>query len=84
MNAPDIDPVIFGFGPLQVRWYALMYVVGFILSGYLLKKLIQKNFLKITEEKIDSLTFIMGLFMVLGARLVYVFIYNWDYYSQNK
>lgn len=83
MNAPDIDPVIFGFGPLQVRWYALMYVVGFILSGYLLKKLIQKNFLKITEEKIDSLTFIMGLFMVLGARLVYVFIYNWDYYSQN-
>lgn len=83
MNAPDIDPVIFGFGPLQVRWYALMYVVGFILSGYLLKKLIQKNFLKITEEKIDSLTFIMGLFMVLGARLTYVFIYNWDYYSQN-
>lgn len=83
MHAPDIDPVIFGFGPLQVRWYALMYVVGFILAGYLLKVLIKKNFLKITEDKIDSLTFIMGLCMVLGARITYVFVYNWDYYSQN-
>lgn len=83
MYAPDIDPVLIAMGPLQIRWYALMYVVGFILAGYLLKKLIQKNFLKISVEQIDSLTFIMGLCMVLGARFIYVFVYNWDYYSKN-
>ncbi|EQC44793.1 prolipoprotein diacylglyceryl transferase [Bacteriovorax sp. Seq25_V] len=83
MHAPDISPVLISLGPLQVRWYALMYVVGFILAGYLLKNLIKKNFLKITEEQIDSLTFIMGLCMVLGARFIYVFVYNWSYYQHN-
>ena len=83
MRAPDIDPVLFSLGPIQLRWYALMYVVGFILAGYLLKKLIKKNFLKITEEQIDNLTLYMGIGMVLGARLVYVFVYNWKYYSNH-
>ena len=35
----QFDPVIFSIGPLAVRWYGLMYVVGFIISGFLLKVL---------------------------------------------
>jgi phosphatidylglycerol:prolipoprotein diacylglycerol transferase len=29
---PEIDPVIFGIGPLKVRWYGLMYVIAFLLA----------------------------------------------------
>jgi phosphatidylglycerol:prolipoprotein diacylglycerol transferase len=29
LNYPHIDPIIFQVGPLQVRWYGLMYVLGF-------------------------------------------------------
>ena len=83
MNIVNIDPVIFSLGPLQVRWYGLMYVIGFLIAGFLLKKLVRRNFLTIPEEKIDSLITHMLICMFLGARFFYVFIYNWDYYSQN-
>ncbi len=83
MNFPQIDPVIFSLGPLQVRWYGLMYVIGFLVAGQLFKKLIKRNFLKVTEEKIDTLIAISIACMFIGARFTYVFVYNWDYYSQN-
>ena len=79
----NIDPVIFGLGSLQVRWYGLMYVIGFITAGFLLKILVQKNFFKVSVEKIDTLITTMIVCMFIGARFFYVFIYNWDYYSQN-
>ena len=80
----NIDPVIFSLGEnIQVRWYGLMYVIGFIISGYLFKVLVKDNFFKVTEAKIDSLITTMILCMFIGARFFYVFIYNWDYYSVN-
>jgi len=79
----NFDPVLLSLGPIQVRWYGLMYVVGFILAGYLMKRSIRRGFFKIAEDKIDSLITHGLIGMFLGARLFYVFIYNWDYYSQN-
>lgn len=83
MNYPNIDPTLFSLGPLHVRWYGLMYVVGFVIANYLLKVLVRKGFFKVTEQKIDSLITHMLICMFIGARFFYVFIYNWDYYSQN-
>ena len=79
----NIDPVIFDFGALQIRWYGLMYVIGFIIGGYLFKVLVKKHFFKVEESKIDSLITTLIVCMFLGARFFYVFIYNWDYYSVN-
>lgn len=31
LQFPNIDPVLFSIGPLAVRWYGLMYLVGFLL-----------------------------------------------------
>lgn len=83
MNYPNFDPTLFSIGPLHVRWYGLMYVVGFVLANYLLKILVRKGFFKVTTEKIDSLITHMLICMFIGARFFYVFIYNWDYYSEN-
>lgn len=78
-----MNPVILDLGALQVRWYGLMYVIGFMIASYLLKVLIRQNFFKVTEDKIDSFVTMMIVCMFIGARTFYVFIYNWDYYSQN-
>ena len=78
-----IDPVLVSLGPLQVRWYGLMYVVGFVVGGQLLKKLGKEGILSPGPEKVDSLVSHILIGMFLGARLAYVFIYNWDYYSQH-
>ena len=29
IHMPEIDPVAFAIGPLAVRWYGLMYILGF-------------------------------------------------------
>jgi len=79
----DFDPIIISFGPIAIRWYALMYVVGFMVAGQLLKVLCKKGFFQVAEEKIDSLITTMFVGMFLGARVFYVFIYNWDYYQDH-
>lgn len=79
----DFDPNIFTIGPLQIRWYGMMYVVGFVLANFLLKKLSENGFFKVPKEKVDSLITIMFICMFIGARLAYVFIYNWDYYQNH-
>lgn len=83
MNQEWIDPVIFSVGPLQVRWYGAMYVLGFLVGSALLKYLSDKKFLPISKDSIDNYvtTLIIGMF--LGARLFYVTLYNWEYYSVN-
>jgi phosphatidylglycerol:prolipoprotein diacylglycerol transferase len=75
------DPVLFSLGPLQVRWYGLMYVVGFGVGSWLLGRLAKSGFWPLPKESIDK--YVTGLIvgMFLGARSFYVFVYNWDYYS---
>jgi len=79
----DFDPDIFSIGPIHVRWYGMMYVVGFVLANFLLKKLVERGFFKVSKEKVDTLISIMFICMFIGARIFYVFIYNWDYYQHH-
>jgi phosphatidylglycerol---prolipoprotein diacylglyceryl transferase len=83
MNQEWIDPIIFSVGPLQVRWYGAMYVMGFLVGGMILKYLANKKFWPLPKEAIDKYITWIIIGMFLGARLIYVFVYNWDYYSTN-
>ena len=79
----NIDPVLLHLGPLQVRWYGLMYVIGFLIAGFLGKKLSRERFFEVTEKQVDTyITYTMvGVFV--GARLTYCLIYNPSYYFQH-
>ena len=79
----NLNPTIFTIGSFEIRWYGLMYVVGFWLGSWLAKGLVDKNFFKLPKPKVDSLVIYLFVGMFIGARMAYVFIYNWDYYSQN-
>lgn len=83
MNADFIDPIIFSLGPLQVRWYGMMYVIGFVLAGFLFKKLSRDGFFQVPEKESDNLVTYALVGIFLGARIFYVFVYNWDYYSNH-
>ncbi len=78
-----IDPVIFSLGPLQVRWYGAMYVLGFVVGGAILKYLADKKFWPLPKEAIDKYVTSLIIGMFLGARFFYVVVYNWEYYSVN-
>ncbi len=83
MTFPDIDPVIFGFGPLQVRWYGLMYVLGFTASYFLVLKQIRDFSYKALEPCFENLNLVLILSVVVGGRLGYVLFYNLPYYLQH-
>ncbi len=72
----DFDPVIFSLGPLQVRWYGLMYVLGFLIGAKILFKLAVEGFLQIAPEKADLLMTYVLVGMIIFARSFYVLIYG--------
>lgn len=80
---PDIDPVLFRLGPLQVRWYGLMYVLGFVAAYHLVRHQIRKFRLNELEEHFENLNFVLLLSLILGGRLGYVFFYNLSYYRHH-
>lgn len=83
MTFPTIDPVIFSMGPLQVRWYGLMYVLGFTASYFLVLKQIRDFSYKELEPHFENLNLVLILSVVVGGRLGYVLFYNFSYYLQH-
>ena len=80
INFPSIDPVIFSLGPLRVRWYGLMYILGFTASYFLVKNQIATFQYKKLQENFEDLNLILILCVILGGRIGYVFFYNFSYY----
>lgn len=83
---PDFDPVAISlFGILQIRWYALAYLGGFLggwAYGSWLVGRYAENWRPNKEDIFDILPWV-ALGVILGGRLGYVLFYNLDYYMQN-
>lgn len=75
---PEIDPVIFSIGAIKIRWYGLMYVVGFVIAWFLARRRAKASWSVIKPEQIDDLIFYCMLGVILGGRLGYVFFYGFD------
>ena len=78
---PEFDPIAFHVGPIAVRWYGLMYLVGFVLFVVLGKHRAHQNMLTgwRTRDVDDMLLY--GVFgVILGGRLGYVLFYKPLYY----
>ncbi len=73
---PDIDPVIFSIGPVGLRWYGLMYLVGFAAAYYLGLKRLQR--INISRDEFADLVFYGALGVILGGRMGYALFYNFD------
>ena len=76
MTFPQIDPVIFQIGPLAVRWYGLMYLLGFVAAYMLIRHLVRLRNLALDKDGVSDLLFYVVLGVVLGGRLGYVLFYN--------
>jgi phosphatidylglycerol:prolipoprotein diacylglycerol transferase len=76
MQAPQIDPVIFSLGFVQIRWYSLMYIIGLLTVFQYFKYAMRKGTLRVTMEQIDNILAVGMLGMIIGARAVYVTLYN--------
>ena len=73
----------FEIGPLAIRWYGLMYLIGFAASFLLVKYQIKKRGMAFGEEFVETLYTYLILGLLLGARIGYVLFYNASYYLQH-
>jgi phosphatidylglycerol:prolipoprotein diacylglycerol transferase len=74
---PNIDPVLLHiWGPLQVRWYSLLYVGAFIVARLILRRLAKDERFKFTEEDVEQFIVWLLIGTVVGARIFYCLFYD--------
>ncbi len=87
MYTHNLNPIIFDFGILSLRWYSLAYIAGILLGWWYGKKIIslinnrgQNNYdLNLFD---DFITYVI-ISIIIGGRLGYVFFYNASYFIAN-
>ena len=75
---PEIDPIIFSIGPIAIRWYGLMYVVGFIMAWWLARRRCARTDSPVTLTQVDDLIFYAMVGVIVGGRVGYCLFYGWE------
>ena len=81
MFIQNINPVILSVFGLEIRYYGLVYVLGFLLALFILMK--QREKLKLTKDEIYDYVFYLIIFTVIGARLFEIIFYEPLFYFSN-
>ncbi|MEO7067899.1 MAG: prolipoprotein diacylglyceryl transferase [Rhodanobacter sp.] len=71
----QIDPVAFGLGPVQVHWYGLMYLLGFLFVAVLGEYRRRHGRLPVTRDALSDLLFYGMLGVIIGGRIWYMLFY---------
>ena len=87
MFAHNLDPVLFDFGFVAIRWYSLAYLAGILIGWWLGKKIIIKKF-QYTDQifnlkEFDDLITYLIISIIVGGRIGYIVFYNLEYYLLN-
>jgi phosphatidylglycerol:prolipoprotein diacylglycerol transferase len=78
---PQFDPIALQIGPVAIRWYGLMYLVGFVLFIVLGKVRARQNLLTGWNPRDVDDMLLYGVFgVIVGGRLGYVLFYKPLYY----
>ena len=77
---PNIDPVFLRLGPLQFRWYGLMYLLGLAIAYFLIKARAAARNVVLAKEHLYDLIVYAAIGVFLGGRLGYTLFYNFSYY----
>ena len=87
LEFPNIDPVALALGPIQIRWYALAYLAGFLLGWryclHLAGLSARAGAQRPNREDIDDFLPWVILGVILGGRIGYVLFYQFELYAQH-
>ncbi len=82
--------IAFSFGPIDIYWYGIFYLLWFLLWYWFLKLIWKiwlfkkyKKLQELLEKNTDDILIAIILWVLLWWRLWEVFIYQWHYFSQN-
>ena len=77
----NVSPELFSLGPISVRWYGMMFALGFLVGYQIMFKMFK--FESSNTDWLDKLFIYTIVATIVGARLGHVFFYDWSYFSQH-
>ncbi len=77
----NVNPEIFHVGSLSVRWYGLLFALGFYFGYLIMARFFRKESVPIKE--LDRLTTYMVVGTIVGARLGHCLFYEPAYYLEH-
>ena len=80
---PYIDPIAISIGPLDIRWYGLMYLLGFVAALWLANRQCDKSKGVWTRDQASDLLFYGFMGVILGGRVGYVLFYQFPLFLEN-
>jgi len=75
------DPAIFSIGSKEIRWYALMFLIGYAIGYYIVKRMFLRE--KHNTQWLEPMLFYTVFGMMIGARLGHCLFYMPGYYLAN-
>ncbi|MFC1500610.1 prolipoprotein diacylglyceryl transferase [Candidatus Zixiibacteriota bacterium] len=74
---PNINPILLELpGPFAIRWYGMMYLVGFAIGFLILRRLAKTGRLPVNVDQVGELLGLLALGVIVGGRLGYVLFYS--------
>ena len=77
----NVKPQILKFDSFEIRWYSLLFGLGFVLGYYIMQRFFKRENIKL--ELLDKLTFYIIIATILGARLGHCIFYEPEVYLKN-
>ncbi|NVN94503.1 MAG: prolipoprotein diacylglyceryl transferase [Bacteroidetes bacterium] len=77
----NVSPEIIHIGGLSVRWYGLLFALGFYVGYLIMERFFKKE--GVPLPILDKLAMYMIISTVIGARLGHCLFYESDYYLSN-
>ena len=78
MQYPDIDPVAISLFGLQIHWYGLMYLIGFVGAWLLCHHRSKQPGSLWNAQQVSDLIFFGAVGVILGGRIGYTLFYNFS------
>tara|TARA_Y100001970_G_scaffold260370_1_gene342390 strand:+ start:1547 stop:2326 length:780 start_codon:yes stop_codon:yes gene_type:complete len=87
MYIHNLDPIIFNFGFLSLRWYSVAYILGIIIGWWYGKKILSliclNNNINFKISLFDDYISYVIISIILGGRIGYILFYNLEFYLLN-
>lgn len=74
-----MHPILFRYGPIEIRFYGLMYVIGILVGSFLIKREVGRKLIRLTDDDVMNFMVWTVLGGIIGARFYYV-VFNLSYY----
>ncbi len=79
----NLDPVLVHVGPIEIRYYGLVYVLGFLLVFWYFHSMRKKGLLELSSTDIETLLLYLMIGVLVGARIFHVIFWDLSYYLSN-